>query len=54
MHVVQEMLDYVQNMPADTSDTEEEITSEANAICISAAEVGDISAPAVSTMKLKV
>lgn len=34
--------------------TEEEITGEANAICISAAALGDMSAPEVTTMKLRV
>lgn len=54
LHVVQEMLEYVQNMPCDVNDTEEESTCEVNVICISAASLGDVAAPAVSTMKLRV
>ena len=54
LHVVQEMLEYVQNMPAETSDTEAESTGEVNAICISVAALGDPSVPAIATMKLKV
>lgn len=41
-------------MPTEFSDNEEEVSEEANAICISAAALGDISTPAVTTMKLKV
>ena len=52
--MVQEMLDYVQNMPSDVSDSEDTSIGEANAICLSAAAMGDTSVPIVSTMKLKV
>ena len=54
LHVVHEILDYVQNMPSDVSVTEEEVVGEANAIFLSAAALGDNSAPAITTMKLKV
>lgn len=46
------MLDYVQSMPADFSDSGETATDEVNAICISAVTLGDLSAPAIATMKL--
>ena len=54
LHVVQEMLDNVQSKPAEFSDTEETVTDEVNAICISATAMGDVAAPATTTMQLKV
>ena len=52
--MVQEMLDYVQSMPSKHSDLEDSVTAEANAISISAAAMGELLAPATTTMKLKV
>ncbi|XP_073360723.1 uncharacterized protein [Aegilops tauschii subsp. strangulata] len=54
LHVVQEMLDYVQSMPSEQSDSEDSVSTEANAISISAATMGDVTAPATTTMKLKI
>lgn len=52
--MVQEMLEYVQCWPDEFSNSEEEMISEANAMRLSAAAIGDPTVPAVSTMKLRV
>lgn len=54
MHVIQEMLEYVQCLPEDFNVSEEDSVGEANALSLSAATLGDPAAPAVLTMKLRI
>ena len=55
LHVVQEMLEYVQKLDeVEFSEDDTSESSEVNAICISAAALGELTAKSVTTMKLRV
>lgn len=54
LHVVQEMLEYVQQLPFSFDTGDEDIVSESNAVYLSATAVGDTPEKSALTMKLKI